>query len=627
MGGVIMSQKLKYNIPGYGYITADIYNNTTELFNILNYYSHDKRLRDSDQLGVMRRVYPGAHHTRYEYVFLQWALLSELVKVKKSAETNYGLNSGLKEISKMPMLSDKPTGGDILQSLILLANAGHLPETFTTSRALLQALKDCKELRKCFKQGLQKVDRIIFDQIMDEFNVYNVQYMVMLFLLNRYPKLKYEGETIIYPFEILRNYIISTNETTSDSKEGSLRKLWSIYRSIRRIAYLALDSHYTPVPFSIDITSIISNFNDSYTELFDMESKFQKALFQLNDVMRTNIYMSSEALLENSGTSELVYNKLLEVSKNNCNITWLKKVLSPSNSRQSDNNLQNIEDIVKWCYKVKDWNSSAIVHLEFRKSDLVKKETLDNLLAREIDEKKKIGKKKCKVAIHFDRAKDILNVIYALDERVKDKELLVKALQIMKLFISSKKTYLSNYGYESSPENVIQCMQLVLKGIFGSKGQFRFDCPGGSLNNYLYANYGSKKAANAIKQLISNIENTNYFDKDIENEINLTKLVLERLQVHGAIACFTGSTKLFLDPEQNTETAEFDGLIVAPSHDPYKMFAIIIEAKNHHKGHTAAVNQLKKRLSEHCEDYIDYRQIETVTNKGAYSVLKLKRES
>jgi len=432
--------------------------------------------------------------------------------------------------------------------------------------------------------------------------------------LDRYPKMKHEKATISYPFEVLRKYITNTKELNCDKKEESLAKLWPIYRSIRRIAYLALDSHYTPVPFSIDLTSIISNFNDSYTELFDMDSKFQRALHQLNDVMRTNIYMSSDGMLVNSSMSELVHYKLLSLSKNNNNLTWLKKTLAPNATKQIT--LQNIDEIIKCCYKEKDWNSKALVQLEFRKSDLEKTETIDNLLKMEIEERKKISIKSSKVAIHIDRTRNILNVVYALHENTKDKELLLKSLKILNRFILNKNIYCKNYGYESSAHNIIQCLQLVLKGIFGDTTQFRFDAPGDYIDNNLYAGYGSKKAGNNIKQLISDLKGTIYFSKDLENEINLTNTIMEGLKIRGAVACYTGSTKLFANPELNTETAEFDGLIVIPNYDPYKMFAMIIEAKNINKGHTLAAKQLKKRLSNSCKGYIDYEQIEKITNMG-----------
>ncbi len=85
--------KITYNVPGCGNLSANIYDYTQELYQFLEYYKHITGFRRINQLGRLREVFQGAHHNRYEYVFLQLALVSELSAHKKS---DLGLSAGRK---------------------------------------------------------------------------------------------------------------------------------------------------------------------------------------------------------------------------------------------------------------------------------------------------------------------------------------------------------------------------------------------------------------------------------------------------------------------------------------------------------------------------------------------------
>lgn len=611
-----MAKPIKYNIPGYGYLTAVICPHTEALYNLLANYHHEQRLFNSDQLGILRKVYPGAHHTRYEYLFLQWALLSELVKYKKSSQTDYGLGSDTKGFPCMPGIEKLPSGADIIQSLMLLANVGHLPDTFTTSRAVLQLLTDNQVLRRVFRAGLKGDDKQVFDIIVKEYRVFDFQYLMMLFLLHRYANIPSDLEGQNYPFQVIRSYYLNRDE-----KDNRLNKLWGIYRAIRLVAYLALDSHYTPVPFSIDLTSIISNFSESYNEIFDRQSSFQKALLQLNDVISTNIYMSSEALLQTSSVAEKVYKRLMEASSDNKgSITWLKNMFKPPRLDLSTVESESIEQILRNSYRNKDWDNNYLAHFEFNLDGLQNEKSIGNLIRMEYIEQNRVGRSFCRVAIHLDPTRKVLSIVYALMNGLKDKEKLKAALRIMATLISYNQMIPRNYGFASNPNNTLEAIRLVLAVVFGVSANVRFDSLGSDLDDCFFTGGGSKKASEKLGKLKSSIEPK--FDKDAVNEVAVMQTVLNRLAWKGAVLTFAGSTKLYKDDSNDTE-AEFDGLIFTPTYDPRKMFGIIVEAKNQNHGQTSAKKQLKKRLADLCNPLVDYSTIESVDRKGTYAVLKL----
>lgn len=64
-----MIEELKYNLPGFGFATCSIMGEAVVLNCILEENNLINKMKNTCQLGTMKYVYPGAHHTRYEYVF------------------------------------------------------------------------------------------------------------------------------------------------------------------------------------------------------------------------------------------------------------------------------------------------------------------------------------------------------------------------------------------------------------------------------------------------------------------------------------------------------------------------------------------------------------------------------
>ncbi len=213
-------------------------------------------------------------------------------------------------------------------------------------------------------------------------------------------------------------------------------------------------------------------------------------------------------------------------------------------------------------------------------------------------------------------------MVYALKKGLEDKERLQAALRIMATFINNNQALPCNFGFTSKDNNTLEAVSLVLAVVFGSSTNIRFDPLGDNLNKCCFADSGSKKASESLSGLLSSIELKH--DKAAVNEVAVMQTVLNRLSWRGAIIAFAGSTKLFIE-DSNDGAAEFDGLIFTPTYDPRKMFGIVVEAKNQSHGQTNAKRQLKKRLSQLCQPLIDYSTIEDVDRKGAYAVLKLKR--
>src|SRR6266566_717804 len=241
---------LSYNLPGYGLIQPTLFPYAGAVWQFFDEAGHIERLRRTNQLGALRNLFPGAHHTRYEYVIAQLALISELCKRRRGQNPVAPLGSKRTDFGTLPAIGKAPTGGEVLQCLAILANVGHLPQTFASQRAVIRHLRSNAGAARVFRLGMPREDRTTFDAILGRFQLYKFQYLVALFLLERYRRRRDGHEIADFCQALLRSYM------ALPTMDEALLALWELHRSVRRVTYLALDSLYTSVPFSLEFASI-----------------------------------------------------------------------------------------------------------------------------------------------------------------------------------------------------------------------------------------------------------------------------------------------------------------------------------------------------------------------------------
>lgn len=300
-----MNKSFNYYLPQLGRLNVQLYPYATQCYNLLDNYNHIERLKNIDQLGVIRNVYEGAHHPRWEYVILQLDLINRL----KNLEQAKGLGLSSRQTK---FLDYKPSGAEILQIWILLLNSGHLPGTFASERALLRTLKESSNIRRAFKSGLRSNKKVLFDKILENEDIYSLHKILISFHLDRYRRFTdYDTENtkfIDFLQEILDFYLFE-----SDNKKLAERRyrLKSVFRKIRQISYLFLDSQYAPFPVNFDISKIFLNLEDYYEDIFvEPESQIIKTLTSFDDLLSIGLYHSEASISELGKHAKQIQDKL-----------------------------------------------------------------------------------------------------------------------------------------------------------------------------------------------------------------------------------------------------------------------------------------------------------------------------
>lgn len=157
---------LDYNLYSLGKREILIYGNyASQCYNFLKENEVVERLKNTEQLGLIKESMEGIHHSRWEYVILQMFLLNRVCDTKKYAlsyKFNIHLNNNIENLS----------GAELIQMWILLLNSGHLYGTFSSERGVLKAINDNILLYRKIKEKIPKDLEVWFEDMVDNCKFY-----------------------------------------------------------------------------------------------------------------------------------------------------------------------------------------------------------------------------------------------------------------------------------------------------------------------------------------------------------------------------------------------------------------------------------------------------------------------
>lgn len=586
-------------MPGVGNLTAYLFEHTQKLYDLLDHYKHIERFRRINQLGRLRDVFQGAHHNRYEYVFLQLSLISTLCENK---DAQLGLSGRRDFCGKINDCRDSPSTAELLQCLVLVNNMGYLEGTFSTSRAWLTILKEDQNFYSHFRRGLANEDRSLLKEVVDNYDYYRFNTLMALFQLQRY---KRKGPDIVeFASRLLRVYI---SDDRSDLHVIQLRKL---FRSIRQLAFITLDSHYAPVPFSIDLSSILLNFESILESLFIKNTTYRTALGNLETVLQNTVYLGSDSCINTARASEEVLNELIEYAPSVNGINAIYSKVCPSCNLED--NSTNVREI--------DWLRERKIIQEYKLNaqDL---ETLpvplSNQVRWEIETKEKLGVSRSRIGLLNNSKRNTVKLVIGIltDNNIQSLKVALKSTS--EIFRLSK--VLPSNSLKREKENNELLLMFLLKSIFGWSKRFILE----NKNRKDTALFIGRGKGIILEQIDKYLNSSNrYLSADELFEVRQVRNFVEHQNYSGLTIAFVGGTKMF-EENRNPGIAEFDGVVIYPTINPSQNFAYIIEAKNFNGGVTQARRQLGNRVQQHLVPELEMT-IQDFGNRAAYAELRLR---
>ena len=587
-----MIKEITYNLPGYGFASCYLIGQAINLANMLEDANILEKMKNTCQLGTMKYVYPGAHHTRYEYVFTQLMLISNVVSVNNPQyAVDFARTSDLSEYHE---LGYNISGGAALQCLAILSNVGHMYDTFTSARMVMNLLIESRTNKTSFYQvyrrNLPSSVWKKFDYILDSGNFYKLHLFHALHLLqglSHSAKRKDICKICIHLLTQLIEPDLILNEATN--------RIFFLYKKIRKIAYLSVDMIYTPASFGANLSRMIYSIPSYVNDLFNNSSAINKSIEQLEDIIHKQIYNSPFCILN---ASRIIQDKYDEY-------------------RMCVEKIENIYEIRNFLFEHEDaynrlhsrTQPKAIKNLLANGTLLLSKERAINKNIEQVENEMLVKLPMSRIAFGLQPTQNLMTTYAAYG---------LLSVETVQKDVSTIISHAISFDLYSETEKY-ELIKFAVQSIY-TYGEYFFNFTSTlekNINECVYIGNGCKKIAQKIR---SEFTENDCMNKNQLHEVLSCANVLENIQYSGLVLCFVGGIKAN-KYKKSDKIDELDGFIYLPNRKDDAPFAYIVEAKNYSHGEHDAVKQLqgtKKYLSPNLVCSI------VPLNKCAYMEIKIR---
>ncbi|MFX0196027.1 MAG: hypothetical protein ACFFCW_07885 [Candidatus Hodarchaeota archaeon] len=605
------------HLPMLGAVKARLFPLADTCYRLLEKHGHIERLHRIDQLGVIRQIYQGAHHSRWEYVMAQLALIYKLTTFKNEDGKSVAQDVGLRSTTHFDdHRGQKASGADVMQCWSLLLNAGHLNGTFATEWGLLYALRKDNNLKRAFLSttGFHDTDaRKYSAMVIDENRLYDLHKAIAFFFLHRYARGNEKGlvKTLI---DVLKWYC-----GENQSHQGKRDNLVRIFTRIRQLCYLALDSLYSPTPMRLDLGSIFLNLEERAGDICDSaESPLCRELNGFNDLMVREVYFSPDVLLQHEHHAQHIEQT---ISK------WYDKGMEVGGPEKKNLKRHEISDMRSVLSKLQSedlgprykFDHRCVIFLPLKITPPYQLPG-DPVQIRSILQSA-CGKRNVGVSVLFDVPRTEIFIALGLIRTIGQEEILKffagltrvmsalseKILSLpdnaprdLKTLLRTQSSICTEWSIESI-ENFMKCVSLADYRFTVSR-RHRF---------VAYTGRGSKANAKILRTIAEMIT-----DEQRKHEIRTHALALDRLSVRGSILSFIASINV-VRPDGRPLT-DIDGLSLVPKGRTISI--LMVESKDmHSRASSTARNQLERRVKDMgIFDNLENQQVYDIDDEGAY---------
>lgn len=273
-------ESLSLHVPPIGVVSTTLHQESASLYRFLRDAGEIDRLKSLDHLGAIRFAIEGAHHPRWEYIMVILALCD------RAAESP---QAHLKSRVQLPSGRSLSSAQELLKCWAMLLNVGHLTWTFAAERALLLELWRDRAARDNFREKIDSSSDIQAwaGRVLKEGRTYQL-FQALAFFRIRNLTASQSSDPSEW-LDLLRAYVL-------EQGSSQLARLRRLYRELRRIAYMALDSHYTPSVVSVDIHQLFTDLGTLANLVTREVTHTEDQLASVERHLYRDVYLSESVL-------------------------------------------------------------------------------------------------------------------------------------------------------------------------------------------------------------------------------------------------------------------------------------------------------------------------------------------
>jgi len=297
-------------LPIFGKVKVELRNESSIIYDLLEKTKEIRRLKNLDQLGILRKKITCAHHPKFEYSVLLLHLI-EAVKSDESLKEKYGLSRKITE--KGQVISSSVS--ELLKCWALLLPIGHLHGTFAHEKAILKIICKNSNYKQKFLSSFKKLEIFkVIESIVDNEDFYKFHQVLTIKKLLSYKgrkELKSQKRDIRKAIKYVSFYMNPTKKVLQTAKK--------MFFILRRISYVLLDSHYCHMLFSFQ-SSDMTLETIKATLLQDKKRGYIHAFWEaLDSYLMKELYKNASSIFIENLAYWALYLRMSK-QKNNANI-------------------------------------------------------------------------------------------------------------------------------------------------------------------------------------------------------------------------------------------------------------------------------------------------------------------
>jgi len=269
----------KVIVPSFGMVTINFFGKSEKVIDLYSDTDEFNRQRNIKHLGLISLVFDSVSHTRFDYVMLQCMMVDVIDKFQNSESL---FNPGSITIN-----GKKEFGVSILKSWFLLSNFGHTKNTIGDEKTLAYLLLKDRNIRKKLISKIKDVTlKRYAKKVIDSFDYMSIHHLLGIARIYEEVSANNLKRELIELYKLL---LLDENDLNIRCNFERLSQLRSIYNTIRDLAIITIDSHYSHYPFTINLLSSLVNLNnqDNY------ESDFLSSIL---GALNKDLYLNSNVL-------------------------------------------------------------------------------------------------------------------------------------------------------------------------------------------------------------------------------------------------------------------------------------------------------------------------------------------
>lgn len=246
-----MEKRIEENIPILGRVYVNFVNLASRIYDVYVKENEVDRQKQTQHLGLISKAFVGINHTRFDYLILQ-CVISELVENNFKGTTTA---QGSIKINNVEYF-----GNDIIKSWCLLSNFGHCKNTIGDEKTLLLKAIQSKEFRKYLLNSINDLElKVWANKVIDDLDYVNFHHILSIRRI-----CKCIPRKVLFRMELLMVYkvlLFDTHQTANLASSPQVEQLKIIYRNIRNLSIISLDTQNSSLPITIDILSAFLSFD------------------------------------------------------------------------------------------------------------------------------------------------------------------------------------------------------------------------------------------------------------------------------------------------------------------------------------------------------------------------------